>query len=146
MPNPVGDISKIHLPSGDEYNIKDTVSGYSKVFKINVTSSSNTYSADKTYSEIVYAYESSEYDIIIVSEINDSAAEPGEYIAPLQVYDPTNNILTFICVCDESRLGSVASGNKNIIRKYQIEDDETVTVSESILPPFMTILSYGHNT
>lgn len=142
MPNPVGDISKIHLPSGDEYNIKDTVSGYSKVFKINVTSSSNTYSADKTYSEIVSAYESSEYDLILVSE----EATKDEYVAPLQTYDSTHDILTFICVCDESRSGAVASGNKNIIRKYQIEDDETVTVSESILPPFMTILSYGHNT
>ena len=142
MPNPVGDISKIQLPDGNQYNIKDTVSGYSKVFKINVTSSSNTYSADKTYSEIVSAYESGEYDLILVGE----EATNDEYVAPLQTYDSTHDILTFICVCDESRSGAVASGNKNIIRKYQIEDDETVTVSESILPPFMTILSYGHNT
>ena len=139
MPNPI--IEHIDV-NGTTYDLVDSTSGFSKSYKVTITKSGSTYSSDKTYSEISAVIASGDYDFIF-------ASEGDEYFAPLQWnYDGTTDAITFVCLYNEvsDTYGPVDSGNKNIIKKYQIKTDNSVTVFDSTIPPYMSILSYGKST
>ena len=139
MPNPI--IEHIDV-NGTTYDLVDSTSGFSKAYKVTITKSGTTYSSDRTYSEISAAISSGNYSYIF-------ASEGDEYFAPLQWnYDGTTDAISFVCLYNEvsADYGPVDSGNKNIIRKYQIKTDDSVTVFDSTIPPYMSILSYGSST
>ena len=100
MANTTTYIDKIVVPNGSDTitaNLVDTVSGYTtpEMFKITLSYSNSTYSVDKTWDEIVDAYEAGKYLYIDDNYLLGSGL--GYHYLPLVSYDDDYTFFKFAC-------------------------------------------------
>ena len=120
----MANVSKVKLPDGTEFNFKDTVSGYAKMFKVTLeyhnalNGQPEHYTVDKTYAEILAAYTAGDY-VYLYDDTTTTTKAVVWIEAPLVAYNE-----------DQGGDGSLIfeSHNQSGFISYEVDSTEGVAV------------------